>query len=61
MKEGVLGNFTKFTEKDLCHSPFFTKVAGLRHATLSKKTLAQVVSREFCEISKNTFLLNTSG
>ena len=33
-----------------------------RPATLLKKeTLAQVFSCEFCEISKNTFLQNTSG
>ena len=28
---------------------------------ITKETLAQVFSREFCEISKNTFLQNTSG
>ena len=40
-------------------SLYFNKV-GL--ATLLKKTsLAQVLSCEFCEISKNTFLQNTSG
>ena len=34
----------------------FDKVVGLRPPTLFKKeTLAQVVSCEFCEISKNTF------
>ena len=34
----------------------FDKVASLRPPTLFKKeTLAQVVSCEFCEISKNTF------
>ena len=33
----------------------FNNVAGLRHATLSKKRLAQVFPCEFCEISKNTF------
>ena len=34
---------------------FLNKVAGLRPATLLKKTLAQVFSCEFREISKNTF------
>ena len=48
MKKGGLGNFTKFTGKNLCQSLFFDKVAGLRPATLLKKRL-------FCEISKNTF------
>ena len=27
-KKGVLKNFRKFTEKNLCQSPFFNKVAG---------------------------------
>ena len=43
IKKGVPRNFTKFTGKHLCQSLFF------------KKTLAQVFSCEFCEISKNTF------
>ena len=29
MQKGVLRNFTKFTEKHLCLSLFFNKVAGL--------------------------------
>ena len=33
----------------------FKKVAGLRHATLLRKILAQVFSCEFCEIFKKTF------
>ena len=41
IKKGVLRNFTKFTGKHLCQS---------------LKTLAQVYSCEFCEISNNTFL-----
>ena len=53
MKKGVLRNFAKFTGKHLCLSLFFNKVAG-RPTTLLKKTLAQVFSCEFCEISKNT-------
>ena len=44
-KKGVLRNFAKFTGKHLCQRLFFIK----------KKTLAQVFSCEFCEISKNTF------
>ena len=38
-KKGGLKNFTKFTTKHLCHSPFFNKVAGLRPTTLLKKRL----------------------
>ena len=37
----------------------FNKVAGLRIATLSKKTLAQVLCCEFYEIFKNTLLFRT--
>ena len=37
-------NFTKFTGKHLCQNLLF-----------KRKTLAQVFSCEFCEISKNTF------
>ena len=29
-KEGVLKNFTRFTEKHLCQSLLFNEVAGLR-------------------------------
>ena len=36
---------------------FFNKVAGLRPAILLKETLAQVFPCEFCEISKNIFLI----
>ena len=39
MKEGVIRSFTKFTEKHLCQSLFFNKVAGLRPATLLKKRI----------------------
>ena len=38
-KKRVLRNFTKFTGKHLCHSLFFNKAVGLRHATLLKKRL----------------------
>ena len=39
IRKGILKNFTKFTGKHLCQSPFFNKVAGLRSATLLKKRL----------------------
>ena len=54
VKQGAPRNFTKFTRKCLCQSLFFNKVAGLK-----KATLAQVLSCEFCEISKNTFSYGT--
>ena len=56
-KEGVLRNFAKFARKHLCQSLFFNKDAGLQLVCnfIKKETLAQVLSCEFCEISKNTF------
>ena len=40
-KIGALKYVANFTEKHLCHSIFFNKVADLRPATLLKKTLRQ--------------------
>ena len=51
-KKGVLRNFAKFTGKLLCQSLFFNKVAGVSFLI---KTLAEVFSFEFCEISKSTY------
>ena len=42
----------KFTGKGLCQRLYFNKVAFL---SCKKETLAQVLSREFSKISKNTF------
>ena len=56
-KKDVLKHFAKFTEKHLCLSLFFNKVAGL--VLLQKETLEQVSSGEFCEISKNTLFYRT--
>ena len=47
-KKCILRNFTKFTGKHLCQSPYFNNFIKI-------KFLAQVFSCEFCEISKNTF------
>ena len=58
-KKSFPRNFAKFTGKHLRQSLFFDKVSGLRPATLFKKTLAQVFSCEFCEISKSTFSYRT--
>ena len=54
-KKGVLKDCTKFTGKHLCQSLFYNNVAGLRLATLLKKTLAQMFPCEFCKNFKNTF------
>ena len=53
-KIGVLRNFIEFPRKHLYQSLFFNKVAGLCNF-IRKDSLAQVLSCEFCEISKNTF------
>ena len=47
-KKGVLRNFTKFTGKHLCQSPYFNNFIKIEF-------LAQVFSCQFYEISKNTF------
>ena len=49
-KRVALKNLAKFTEKHMCQSLLFNKVAGLK-----KQTLAQVFSCEFCEIFKNIY------
>ena len=54
-KKAVLRNFAKLTEKHLCQSLFFNKVAVGPVTLLKTETLAQVFSCEFCEISKSTF------
>ena len=47
VRKDVLRNFAKFTGNHLRQSLFFNKVAG--------RTLEQVFSCRFCEISENTF------
>ena len=60
-QKSVLRNFANFIGKHLCQSLFFNKVVGLKSATLQREeTLAQVFSGEFCEISKNTFFLQST-
>ena len=50
-KKGVLNNFEKFIGKHHCRSLFFIKFASL---TLSKKTPAQPVFCQFCNILNST-------
>ena len=57
-KNSVFRNFTNFTGKHLYQSLFLNKVPGL-YNFIEKKTLAQMFSCEFCEISKNIFLHKT--
>ena len=62
MEKGVLINFTKFTEKHPCKSLFFNKVAGLRPATLLKKSLLhRCFPVNFANFLRTPFLQNTSG
>ena len=57
-KKGVLSNFAKFTGKTPIPDSLFLRNCNF----IKKETLAQVFSREFCEISEKTFFsLNTSG
>ena len=50
-----LKNFSKFTGNDYCQSLFFNKVAGLRPATLLKKSLWRFFNRQIWKIIKKTF------
>ena len=62
IRKGFIKNFTKFTGKHLCQSPFFNKVAGLRSATLLKKRLwHRSFPVKFVKFLKTNFLQNTSG
>ena len=50
-------NFAEFTRKYLCQNLFFIKLLTLYICCFIKnKSLAQLCSCEFCEISKNIFL-----
>ena len=62
VKKGVFRNFDKFTEKHLCQSFFFNKVAGLRPETLLKKRLwHRCFPVNFEKFLRTTFLQNNSG
>ena len=62
VRKGVLRNFTKFTGKHLCQRLFFNKVAGLRPATLLKKSLwHRCFPVNFAKFLRTPFLQNTSG
>ena len=52
LKKVFIKRFSMFTEKRLCWSSFFNKVAGWRSAALSKKIPAQVSSGGFCGFCK---------
>ena len=56
IKQVVLKKFAKFTERHLCRSVFFNKIAGLRPVTLLKKIPTQVFFSELREIFNSTFI-----
>ena len=58
----VLRNFAKLTEKHLCQSLFFNKVAGLRPATLLKNRLwHRCFPVNFAKFQRTPFSQNTSS
>ena len=57
VKKAVLKHFVKFLGKHLCQILLFNKVVGLSLQLIKKETLSQVSSYEFCEIFKNTYLI----
>ena len=60
-KIGVLKKFAIFTGKHLCWSPFLLKLWTQACNFNKKKTPTQVFTCEYCEISENSFLQNSSG
>ena len=61
-KKDVLRNSAKFTEKYLCQSLFFNKVADLKPATLFEKRLwHRCFLVNFTKFLRTPFLQNTSG
>ena len=60
MRKCVLRNFAKFIGKHLCQSLYFNKVAAFFNKAcnfIKIETLTQVFSYEFCEIFKNTVIM----
>ena len=53
---GALGNFANSQENTCARVSFLVKLQAKTCNIVEKKTLAQVFSCEFCEISQNTFL-----
>ena len=61
-KKGDLRNFVKCTEKHLCQSLFFNKVADLNPAILFKKRdWHKCFTVNFTKFLRTPFLQNTSG
>ena len=58
-EKDILRSLAKFTGKQLCQGLFFNKVAGQACNFIKKENPAEMLSCEFCEISKNTFSYRT--
>ena len=58
-KTGALNHFPTYTGRTLCWSLFLIRLQAWRPATLLKKTSTQVLSCEYCEILKSSFLYRT--
>ena len=56
-KKGVVKNFAKLTEKHLRQVLFSIMLQAKAYKFIKNKTLAKVLSCEFCEIFKNTFFI----
>ena len=62
VRKGVLKNFSKFTGKQMYQSLYFTKVAGLRPATLTKWRLwHRCFPVNFAKFLRTPLLQSTSG
>ena len=60
-KKDVLETLAKFIEKHLCQSLFLSRLQAQACNFIKKGPLVQVFSCGFCEISRTSSLLNTSG
>ena len=57
-KRGVLRNFTKFTGKHLCWSPFLIQLEVMKDCSFNKKgNPTQVFSCEYHKVFKNSFFM----
>ena len=58
--EGSNLKISQYSKENTCVRVSFNKVASFRPATSLKKTPTQVLSCEYCEIFKKSFLYRTS-
>ena len=58
-RKGFIKTFAIFTEKNLSWSPFFNKVAGWKHAALSKRFQHRCFRVNSAKFLRTNFLKNT--